>query len=212
MQRAVALDVVLTHRNSDWLDQASRAPLSVAFSSASRLLGKGRLTLTDDEARVLAAAGFERSVVERWALDELGRIALLLRPGEAPSAIEQCYFRGDNRERQAVMKALPLVDEPSRFLSLAVEACRTSVEDVFRAIACDNPYPARHFPPQNFHQMVLKALFTGVPVSGIVGLADRVTPELIRMVDDYAAERRAAGRSLPDDIGVIRALADRGAS
>ena len=51
------------------------------------------------------------------------------------------------------------------------------MEDVFRAIACDNPFPARHFAPASFNQMVLKAIFNGIPVSGIVG-------ELVRIVDE----------------------------
>lgn len=212
MQPAGALDSVLARGKPGWLDEAMRAPLGIAFSSASRLLGKQTVTLTDEEASALTAAGFERSVVEQWTLDELGRIALLLRPDATAPAIEQCYFRGDNRERQAVLKALPLLTEPSRFLSLAVEACRTSVDDVFRAIACTNPFPARHFLPQSFNQMVLKALFNGVPCSEIVGLAEHVTPELMRMVGDYAAERRAAGRSVPEDIKLLESLADRGAS
>lgn len=205
-----AFEVILARRKPGWLDEAMRAPLAAAFSSASRSLGKERLTLTEDEASALAAAGLERSAVAHWTVDELGRVALLVKSdaGGAPvAAIEQLYFRGDNRERQAVLKALPLVADPSRCLSLAVEACRTSVDDVFRAIACDNPFPAGHFPPLNFNQMVLKALFTGMPVSGIIGLADRVTPELLRMAGDYAAERRAAGRSVPEDIALLEALA-----
>ncbi len=203
---------MLARRKPRWLDEAGRGPLAVAFSTASRLLGKERLTLTGDEASTLVSAGLERSVVGRLQLDELGRVALLLREDATTVAIEQCYFRGDNRERQAVLTALPLLTEPSRFLPLAVEACRTSVDDVFRAIACDNPFPARHFPPENFNQMILKALFTSAPLSRIVGLRDRVTPELLRMARDYAAERRAAGRIVPEDIGVLHALADRGAA
>jgi hypothetical protein len=71
---------------------------------------------------------------------------------------------------------------------------------VFEAIACENPYPAAHFPELNFNQMVLKALFTGVALERVIGLDGRVTPELARMANDYASERRAAGRSVPADI------------
>jgi hypothetical protein len=205
------LEQVLARLHPGWLDEAMRRPLGDAFSTAARVLGKATLSLTSEEERSMREAGLV--AVERWGLDELGRVALLVQPGVAPEAIEQCFFRGDNRERQAVLKALPILDEPARFLALGVEACRTSVEDVFRAIACDNPFPARHFAPASFNQMVLKAIFNGIPISGIVGLEAHVTPELLRMADDYASERRAAGRAVPTDIALLHTLAEkRGAS
>jgi hypothetical protein len=114
--------------------------------------------------------------------------------------IEDCYSQGDNRERQAVLRALPLLPMPERYVAIAVEACRSSIQPLFEAIACENPYPATHFPELNFNQMVLKALFIGVAVERIIGLDARVTPELVRMAEDYASERKAAGRSVPSDI------------
>lgn len=69
------------------------------------------------------------------------------------------------------------------------------------------PHPSRHFPDLNFNQMVLKAVFTGVPVSRIVGLAARASSDLARMAEAYASERRAAGRPVPSDVGHIRDLA-----
>jgi hypothetical protein len=61
----------------------------------------------------------------------------------------------------------------------------------------------------NFNQMVLKALFNNVPLARIVGLADRANNELARMANDYAAERRAAGRAIPGDIGLATVTAQR---
>ena len=37
-------------------------------------------------------------------------------------------------------------------------------------------------------------------IERIVGLTSRLNPELSRMARDYAAERRAAGRSVPADL------------
>jgi hypothetical protein len=34
-------------------------------------------------------------------------------------------------------------------------------------------------------------------------LRERLNPELARMASDFAAERRAAGRSVPADLGLI---------
>jgi hypothetical protein len=79
------------------------------------------------------------------------------------------------------------------------------VQSVFEAIACENPYPARFFPDLNFNQLVLKAFFTGIAVRRIVGLGARNSPELVRMANAYASERRAAGRSVPDDLSLVTA-------
>jgi hypothetical protein len=96
-----------------------------------------------------------------------------------------------------------LMPEPSRFVNIAVESCRTNVRDVFEAIACENRYPAAHFADANFNQMVIKAFFTGIPVDRIVGLEQRKSNELRRMAADYASERRAAGRTVPNDLDLV---------
>jgi hypothetical protein len=97
--------------------------------------------------------------------------------------------------------ALPLLPAPERFLEIAVDACRSHIQPLFEAIACENPYPAHYFPELNFNQMVLKALFTGVALARIIGCDGRVTSELSRMAADYASERRAAGRVFPRTLG-----------
>ena len=102
-----------------------------------------------------------------------------------------------------------LLPRPERFLAIAVESCRSSVQSVFEAIACENAYPAAFFPEANFNQMVLKALFTGADVRRVGGLAERCGAELVRMAEDYASERRAASRSIPDGVGLIVELARR---
>ena len=193
-----------------WFDQALTAHRDPgafvdAFTTAARRLGKAPLDLTAPEAEALAAAGLTWPL-SGWSVDEAGRVVLLVAAGgdldeeRLASLVEECYHSGDNRERQAALKALPLLPHSERLLALGVEACRTSVQPLFEAIACENPYPAARFPDLNFNQMVLKALFVGVAVDRIVGLDGRLTPELARMAADYASERRAAGRSVPSDI------------
>ncbi|MBI3634605.1 MAG: EboA domain-containing protein [Candidatus Rokubacteria bacterium] len=180
---------------------------AAAFAAAARRLGKATLTTTADEDAALARLGITWPL-GGWGLDELGRVALLLSAvarlddARLEGLVEDCYSHGDVRERQATLRALPLLPAPERFLPIAVDACRSHMQPVFEAIACENPYPATCFPDLNFNQMVLKALFTGVALARIVGLSDRVTPELTRMADDYASERRAAGRTVPADIGL----------
>lgn len=156
-----------------------RAAFHTAFSSAGRRLGGG------------AAAGRIELLVE--AARAIGE------GDDLVELIDECWRTGDNDERIAVLRALSRLPGPERFVPLAVSACRTNVVPVFAAIACDNPFPAAHFPEPAFNQMALKAVFLGVAIDGIAGLPDRITPELVRMAAAYASERRAAGRPVPED-------------
>jgi hypothetical protein len=177
------------------------------IAAAPQAVGRAPFVATSEEAAALLKLGITWPFTQR--VDELMRITLLVEAAshgcDAPRSamVMECYERGDLLERQAVLRALPLFPEPSRFLDLAVEACRSQIQSVFEAIACENPYPADQFPELNFNQMVLKALFTGIPLKRIIDLPARVTPELRRMANDYASERSAAGRSIPSDIELI---------
>ena len=176
-----------------------------AFAAAGRRLG--RAAIRDADAAAITAAGL------RWPVtgaDECGRAALVLAavaamPAEGQLAfVRDLFRRGEVGERQAVLRVLAALPAPARFVELAIDACRSNVETVFAAIACDNDYPARHFPAPAFDQLVLKALFLGVPLARVAGLAARTTAELVRMVDAYASERRAAGRPIPADVELVR--------
>jgi len=120
-----------------------------------------------------------------------------------PPLVRDVFRKGDNDERVALLRALPSLPQPERFLETAIEACRTHVQDVFEAIACENPFPATYFPALNFQQMVMKALFTGAALTRVHGWAGRVTSDLQRMASDFAAERAAAGREVPNDVALI---------
>jgi hypothetical protein len=179
-----------------------------AFAGAGRRLGYALLQATAEEHARLRAAGLA-VLPPTLAVDECGRAALLLESADRLQQddrirlVADLFDRGDVRERQAVLRVLAYLPEPAAHLDTAVEACRTSVQPVFEAIACENPYPGRHFPDPNFNQMVLKALFVGAPVERIFELDLRLTGELVRMVEAYASERRAAGRSVPGDVAWI---------
>jgi hypothetical protein len=177
------LEALLPAAARAWV--ASSTDLADAYSRAARVVGKAPTPVP------------ERGT---WGADEIARAVLLLR-GLSPL---EAWSRGDNRERQAVLKALPFVPSPERFVDLAVEACRTNVLTVFEAIACENPFPRDHFPDLNFNQMVLKAAFNGVALARIVGLDRRKNAELARMAGDFAAERRAAGRPVPADLELVK--------
>jgi hypothetical protein len=149
-----------------------------------------------------------------WSLSDLARAGLLLKAlGASPepdhvALATEIFRRGDTAERVALLRSLPLLPGPERFAELAIEACRSHVVDVFAAIACDNPYPAAHFPELNFNQLVIKLLFVELSLERVVGWRARANPELRRIAGDYEAERRAAHRSVPADIALIRATED----
>jgi hypothetical protein len=198
--------------NAAWLSEAldrvaREAPTTAAFTTAwnanGRRLGAGPLTLAAAEASALPfpAAGF--------AADECGRGLLLLamlagQPADAHvNLVTDLYATGELREQQAVIRVLPYLPAPERFVAIGIEAVRNNATTVIEAIACDTPYPARFFPDAAFGQLVLKCLFVGLSLRRLDGLARRITPELRRMVAGYVAERRAAGRTVPDDTALI---------
>ena len=196
-----------------WLEQQCATAgkdvdaLCSAYTMASARVGRAPLAL-DGPARgalAIAAPGLDAS---RWTLDDAARAALLLAAAERLSGdafatvATTCFERGDAREQGSWLRAIALLPDPERFLSLSIDACRTNIIPLFESIACENPYPARFFPERNFNQMVLKSLFNSIALSRIVGREGRLNAELSRMAGDYAAERRAAGRTVPADIGL----------
>jgi hypothetical protein len=211
MTGAIAALVAARPSVARWLAEAtSRADvdaLAAAFTGAARHVGRDPLVLDAADEHALAAAGVAWPLA--WSTDELARVALLGRAGERLAddefiaLVERAYRHGDNRERQALLRALPFLPAPARFCRLAIDACRTHVQPIFEAIACENPYPATHFADLAFNQMALKAAFLGVALARIVALASRRTDELRRMADDFAAERRAAGRPVPPDLSLL---------
>jgi hypothetical protein len=178
----------------------------IMWSGAGRRLGQTRIeTPTPEEAAETKLPFFPVG----WGTDELGRMLLLqaaldARLPEAHAAlVNELFVTGDLRERQAVLRALPHLPAAERFVPVGVEAVRNNAISVIEAIACENPFPARHFPDEAFNQLVLKCLFCDISLARVYGLAKRVTPELRRMVEAYASERRAAGRPVPQDASLV---------
>jgi hypothetical protein len=179
--------------------ESSRAEFLGLFAAAGRKMGTRLLQVPSgslDEVVHLA--------VNMRGLDEVARVALLVaetaRSSDMQSLVTELYVRGSEREKQAVLRALPLLPQQEKLVLLATEACRSSAQTVFEAICCDSAFPARMLPEPAFNQMVLKALFTGASLLRVEGLGGRVTHELVRMARGYGEERRAAGRPVPLDL------------
>jgi hypothetical protein len=114
--------------------------------------------------------------------------------------MESAFRFADEGELCALYRSLAHFPDAGRFTQRAREGCRTNMRSVFEAAACDTPYPFLWFDEPSFNQCVLKAIFIGVPVARIFGLERRLNPELSRMALDFAAERRSAGRPVPEDL------------
>lgn len=204
--------LALEPAQAGWLGDALAAPPLPGTPAFLRLFAMaGRLSPAvpppdSAQAHALRAAGI--AAPERWPPSCFARAALLVASvdaagAEAPDRLATALRTSDTAERAAILQALPLLPAPARFADLAADACRSSVQPVFEAVACDNTFPAAHFAEPAFNQMVLKAVFTGAPLARVVGLAERTTPGLIRMAADFRDERRAAGRPVPPDLDFL---------
>jgi hypothetical protein len=138
-----------------------------------------------------------------WSPGDSGRACLLLeaqRHDDDPSLIASVYRAGDEGERKSIARALSVLAIGGKLKPLALQSGRTNNVDMFAALALDSPYPAAHYTDHEFNQLVLKALFVGLPLASMVGLAARANADLSRMCEDYVGERSAAGRAVPADI------------
>ncbi|MBD0418782.1 EboA domain-containing protein [Streptomyces sp. TRM S81-3] len=137
---------------------------------------------------------------------DAARVLILHAAGAGTDALTRVYFQGTADERRAALHALPhLVPGPDA-LPLVEDALRTN--DTRLVAAALGPYAARHLDPHQWRHAVLKCLFTGVPVDQVAELGRRARgdDELARMLADYAAERTAAGRPVPEDLHRVLAL------
>jgi hypothetical protein len=194
----------------DWLVETIEAlaggqvtACAPAFVSAGRRLGRGAL------AAGPPLAGPDDPVsTEGWSIDDAARAALLVSaaagsPDQLGDLLDDVYRGGDSREKRAVIRGLALLPDAGRFTALALDAGRTNESDLFAALACDNPFPARHYGEPEWNKLVMKAAFVGAPLARITGLERRANPELARMGMDYVSEQEAAGRRFPPDIWLL---------
>lgn len=174
------------------------------FTAMPRFVGKQSIDLPADMNFALkrVRSGFS---VTGWTLDRLARVWWLLQlPADDKSfyvnTIGQLFKAGELNELVALYSALPVLAYPDAWLFQATEGIRNNIADVQSAIMLNNPFPADYFDEASWNQMILKAFFTDKDVTQIIGLDERKNARLAQTLADYAAERRAAGRSLPANI------------
>lgn len=171
--------------------------LLTASPAARRKLGRRALSDGDE---ILETVDGPVDLID-WEVGDAGR-ALLISDALASGddVVTPLYRAGDEAERMLVTRALSLFACGDRLKPLALETGRANSAALFASLALGNPYPAARYTEHEFNQLVLKALFIGLPLVRIVGLAERVNAELTRMCEDYIGERTSAGRAVPADI------------
>ncbi|MGW5202019.1 EboA domain-containing protein [Streptomyces spiralis] len=143
-----------------------------------------------------------------WTVDDAARSLLLaalpLTGAPLLEEIGELYRTGDAAERRAVLRALPLLPVGDGALPLVRDALRTN--DTRLVAAALGDYATDHLDAETYRQGVLKCVFTGIPLAALPGLPGRADAEMARMMAAFAHERRAAGRTVPDDIAPVLAL------
>ncbi|WP_377481677.1 EboA domain-containing protein [Pontibacter toksunensis] len=185
-------------------DSAKDKDLFLAFSAATRFVGKETLYVNEEDLKQADTIrkGFNPS---RWTADQAARTLLLLSlPAQDADAfvkkVETLFSTADMGELVALYGSLPLLPYPDKFRERAAEGVRTNMGDVYEAVALENPYPAEFMEEDPWNQLVLKTLFVGKPLYRIYGIDSRSNPKLTRMLSDYAHERWAAGRPVSPEL------------
>ena len=174
------------------------------FTALPRFVGKQPIEVPADMSIAIEQSrpGFQ---IDGWTLDRLARVWWLLQlPIDDQTVyvntIGQLFKAGELNELVALYSALPVLAYPKAWQFQATEGIRNNIADVQSAIMLHNPYPADYFDEAAWNQLVLKAFFTDKDVTQITGLNERKNARLSQTLADYAAERRAAGRNLPNHL------------
>lgn len=181
----------------DWLREASAAVAGDVTAIRSRFPMVGRKV-----GREPLHADADPADVHAWTIDDAARTLLLVAGGSAAEGeLAELYRYGDAAERRGILRALPFLSLGDRGLSLVDDAIRTN--DLRLIAAALGPYATEHLPDASYDQAVLKCVFVGVPITGLDGIPERVTPDGARMLGAFVHERVAAGRDVPAEVWVV---------
>jgi sugar phosphate isomerase/epimerase len=209
--RAGWRDAESSRESERWLQESATAvaadpgTLNNIFARAGRRLGRSPLHPEADPAGVLFG-----TISDHARGQLIGRLGEFLPPDELAEALLALYDGGDSAERRGVLRGLGalatrLPQLPDRVvtagLRLTADALRTSESGIVAAAA--GPFAAAHLDQHSWRHAVLKLVFMGISLSAVTDLKERADAELARMARDFAAERTAAGRPVPDDVHLL---------
>lgn len=173
-----------------------RDPASIAalFPAVGRKVGRAPLRPETDPQGLI-----------HGTVDDLARTRLLavlaeaLDPAPLAEEVSRLYRYGDDAERRGVLRGLAVL--PATVVPTGVELVKDALRanDIRLVAAAMGDFTARHLDDHSWRHGVLKCLFVGVPLAAVSDVDKRSDAELLRMVADYAEERKAAGREVPAD-------------
>jgi len=178
-----------------------------------RTVGRRALVAAIGERENASLTGvYGQLPVGHWRVDEAALVLLLAESAETMkspfSTLFSFYDSGDTGTRVAALRALNFVtdDNVSAGLDLVHDAGRTYLQELMEAAWCNNPFSNQNLSNTEYRKAFLKALFCDVPVDGFMDLEKRADSEMAASLHDFADEREAAGRSVPDAVWVVAAL------
>ena len=185
--------------------EKSNRVVDLAFGLCPRRLGCEQVTFTS-----LQTSKLQKSIpdwsVSALSCDSAARMLILSTFTDASQLAGQMgrlLRHADKQELLALYKGLPLYPPSDALNQHLADGLRSNLSDVFKAIAHDNPYAAWHLDTHRYNHMVLKALFIDEALAPIAGLEERNNTELVRMLLETARERRAASRSVSDELWIL---------
>src|SRR3954453_1518727 len=194
---SAALEARAKPEGLEWLREASAAVAADVTAIRSRFPMVGRKV-----GRAPLDAGADPADVHAWTIDDAARTLLLVAGGTAVEGeLAELYRYGDAAERRGILRALPFLELGDRGLYLLDDAIRTN--DTRLIAAALGPYATEHLPDAAYDQAVLKCVFVGVPITGLDGIPERVTPDGARMLAAFVHERVAAGRDVPAEVWIV---------
>lgn len=210
------LDKQLSKGGREWLRNAVKQIASKQGENENQL--ECFIRLSAMAKRKLGSESIEKVVnLVIWRVDEAARLMLLATLLENSPVqnmidnVKKAFRYGDETEQVAIMKSLDTVDEHGELVDLAISNGRTNSSTLFSAIALNNCYPSKHYDTKAFYQLVLKALFMDLDISQVIGLKQRLCPELTHLAMDLIKERVAANRRPPESIAYAINISDLGA-
>lgn len=199
-----------------WLENSvtdARQHLDQVCVDLSRRMGKKPLIAGFKErTHSVLMTGLGAMPIGHWRTDRAARawlLATLSAETDTPFArLFEFYDQGDTETRLAALLAVNLVDDSdtAKGLALIHDAGRTYLDELIDAAWCNHPFSAHHMSDAEYRKAVLKALFCDLAIDGFLRLSERADVELAKSLRDFADEREAANRPVPDVLWPVLAM------
>lgn len=198
------LDRAITADARSWLASAREEAgdpkqLPVLFAQLARRIGKEAL-----EGGSVAEEGLHVDL-NAWRTCDAAGYDLISTADASAEAHIDLYRHGDSEEKTIALRALALRPINDATVALLIEIQRTNATIHFEAGGLDSNVvvravqdgsPTAGFTQDDFYRFILKMAFSDLPLTRLFGGPSCATPDLSRMLQDFATEREAAGRAV----------------